>query len=187
MCRKLKFCTSQVKSSQVKKSLRHLHRLPSSPAGFRSTFDRLPYGCLLFLYRLDLTYLHKNQDCGLRARGGRSMPGDHAPPQGDMGAVLGVQLRYYGFTDLPPSLPLPNSSTRSHAPTNQNGAGCCSVRLLAYLQSVRSRPLVFAPNSVRGLDTYVNSSWASTHFSVSGCFRQRRRPRESDEATIPGQ
>ena len=22
--------------------------LPSSPAGFRSTFDRLPYGCLLF-------------------------------------------------------------------------------------------------------------------------------------------
>ena len=37
---------SQVKSSQV-------HRLPSSPAGFRSTFDRLPYGCLLFLCRLD--------------------------------------------------------------------------------------------------------------------------------------
>ena len=35
--------------------LRHLHRLPSSTAGFRSTFDRLPYGCLLFLYRLDLT------------------------------------------------------------------------------------------------------------------------------------
>jgi hypothetical protein len=24
-------------------------------AGFRSTFDRLPYGCLLFMYRLDLT------------------------------------------------------------------------------------------------------------------------------------
>ena len=39
--------------------LRHLHRLPSSTAGFRSTFDtvcRLPYGCLLFLYRLDLTF-----------------------------------------------------------------------------------------------------------------------------------
>ena len=35
--------------------LRHLHRLPSSTAGFRSTFDRLPYGCLLFLFRLDLT------------------------------------------------------------------------------------------------------------------------------------
>ena len=35
--------------------LRHLHRLPSSTAGFRSTFDRLPYGCLLFMYRLDLT------------------------------------------------------------------------------------------------------------------------------------
>ena len=42
------------KSSQVKSS-RHLHRLPSSTAGFRSTFDRLPYGCLLFMYRLDLT------------------------------------------------------------------------------------------------------------------------------------
>jgi hypothetical protein len=35
--------------------LRHLRLLPSSPAGFRSTFDRLPYGCLLFMYRLDLT------------------------------------------------------------------------------------------------------------------------------------
>jgi hypothetical protein len=32
-----------------------LRPLPSSPAGFRSTFDRLPYGCLLFMYRLDLT------------------------------------------------------------------------------------------------------------------------------------
>jgi len=42
--------------------------------------------------------------------GGRSMPGDHAPPQGGaMGAVLGVLLRNYGFTDLPPSLPLPRS------------------------------------------------------------------------------
>jgi len=27
----------------------------SSTAGFRSTFDRLPYGCLLFMFRLDLT------------------------------------------------------------------------------------------------------------------------------------
>ena len=26
-----------------------------------------------------------------------------------MGAVLGVRLRNYGFTDLPPSLPLPRS------------------------------------------------------------------------------
>ena len=26
-----------------------------------------------------------------------------------MGAVLGVLLRNYGFTDLPPSLPLPRS------------------------------------------------------------------------------
>ena len=38
------------------------------------------------------------------------MPGDHAPPQGGaMGAVLGVLLRNYGITDLPPSLPLPRS------------------------------------------------------------------------------
>ena len=44
-----------VKSSQVKSSQVKLHRLPSSTAGFRSTFDRLPYGCLLFMYRLDLT------------------------------------------------------------------------------------------------------------------------------------
>jgi len=36
--------------------LRHLRPLPSSTAGFRSTFDRLPYGCLLFMYRLDLTW-----------------------------------------------------------------------------------------------------------------------------------
>ena len=28
---------------------------------------------------------------------------------------------------------------------------------------------VFAPNSARGLDTYVDSSWA-TRFSVSGCL-----------------
>ena len=35
--------------------------------------------------------------------GGRSMPGDHAPPQGGAtGAVLGVLLRIYGFTPLPP-------------------------------------------------------------------------------------
>ena len=38
------------------------------------------------------------------------MPGDKAPPLGGaMGAVLGVLLRNYGFTDLPPSLPLPRS------------------------------------------------------------------------------
>ena len=37
----------QVKSSQVKSS--------QVTAGLRSTFDRLPYGCLLFMYRLDLT------------------------------------------------------------------------------------------------------------------------------------
>ena len=44
-----------------------------------------------------------------------------------------------------------------------------ALRLLAYLQSVGSRPLVLAPNSARGLDTYVDSSWA-TRFSVSGCL-----------------
>ena len=45
-----------------------------------------------------------------RTGGGRSMPGDHAPTQGGaMGAVLGVLLRNYGFTDLPPSLTLPRS------------------------------------------------------------------------------
>ena len=44
-----------------------------------------------------------------------------------------------------------------------------ALRLLAYLQSAGSRPLVFAPNSARGLDTYVDSSWA-TRFSVSGCM-----------------
>ena len=36
---------------------RHLRPLPSTTAGLRSTFDRLPYGCLLFMYRLDLTRL----------------------------------------------------------------------------------------------------------------------------------
>ena len=36
--------------------LRHLRPLPSTTAGLRSTFDRLPYGCLLFMYRcIDLT------------------------------------------------------------------------------------------------------------------------------------
>ena len=46
------------------------------------------------------------QGCNLLGRywGGGSMPGDLAPPQGGpMGAVLGVLLRNYGFTDLPPS------------------------------------------------------------------------------------
>ena len=38
------------------------------------------------------------------------MPGDKAPPLGGpMGAVLGVLLRNYGFTDLPPSLHVPRS------------------------------------------------------------------------------
>ena len=41
-----------------------------------------------------------------------------------------------------------------------------ALRLLAYLQCSGSRPLVFAPNSARSLDTYVDSSWA-TRFSVA--------------------
>ena len=44
-----------------------------------------------------------------------------------------------------------------------------ALRLLAYLKCSGSRPLVFAPNNARGLDTYVDSSWA-TRFSVSGCL-----------------
>ena len=44
--------------------LRHLRLLPSSPAGFRSTFDRLPYGCLLFMYRLDYTTERHNEALG---------------------------------------------------------------------------------------------------------------------------
>ena len=40
--------------------LRHLRPLPSTTAGLRSTFDRLPYGCLLFMYRLPTTSL-RNQ------------------------------------------------------------------------------------------------------------------------------
>ena len=40
----------QVKSSQVKS----IPRLPSTTAGFRSTFDSLPFDCLLFMFRLDL-------------------------------------------------------------------------------------------------------------------------------------
>ena len=74
------FVPKRVKSSQVKLLLTYLFsegtyvsindvspldgspsaisidsRPPLLRAGFRSTFDRLPYGCLLFLYRLDLT------------------------------------------------------------------------------------------------------------------------------------
>jgi hypothetical protein len=32
---------------------------------FRSTFDRLPYGCLLFLFRLDLTHVKEMRRVGL--------------------------------------------------------------------------------------------------------------------------
>jgi len=42
--------------------------------------------------------------------GGAEASGRPCPtPRGAMGAVLGVRLRNYGFTDLPPSLPLPRS------------------------------------------------------------------------------
>jgi hypothetical protein len=67
--------------------LRHLHRLPSSTAGFRSTFDRLPYGCLLFTYRLDLTFAGKTGTDSvvhippyLHAGGGLASVAVHTPP-----------------------------------------------------------------------------------------------------------
>ena len=44
-----------------------------------------------------------------------------------------------------------------------------AVRVLAYLRDAGCRPLHFAPNSSRGLDTYVDSSWG-TRFSISGCL-----------------
>ena len=44
-----------------------------------------------------------------------------------------------------------------------------AVRVLAYLRSGGARPLVFAPTTTRGLDTYVDSDWA-VRFSVSGCL-----------------
>jgi hypothetical protein len=49
-------------------------------------------------------------ECGLPCTGGAEAFGRPCPtPGGAMGAVLGVPLRNYGFTDLPPSLPLPRS------------------------------------------------------------------------------
>ena len=44
-----------------------------------------------------------------------------------------------------------------------------AIRLLVYLRDVGSRPLTFAPNVKRGLDTYVDSSWG-VRFSNSGCL-----------------
>ena len=44
-----------------------------------------------------------------------------------------------------------------------------AVRVLIYLRDGGPRPLVLAPNATRGLDTYVDSSWAA-RFSVSGCL-----------------
>ena len=41
--------------------------------------------------------------------------------------------------------------------------------MLVYLRDNGNRPLVFAPNSTRGLDTFVDSNWG-TRFSVSGCL-----------------
>jgi len=43
------------------------------------------------------------------------------------------------------------------------------IRVLVYLRDNGNRPLVFAPNSTRGLDTFVDSNWG-TRFSVSGCL-----------------
>ena len=44
-----------------------------------------------------------------------------------------------------------------------------AIRTLIFLRDGGARPLVLAPNAKRGLDTYVDSSWAS-RFSVSGCL-----------------
>ena len=44
-----------------------------------------------------------------------------------------------------------------------------AVRLLIYLRDAGDRPLVFAPNGKRGLDTYVDSNWAA-RFSCSGAM-----------------
>ena len=48
------FCRAGVliKSKIKTRPLRRIHRLPSTTAGFWSTFDRLPYGCLLFMFRV---------------------------------------------------------------------------------------------------------------------------------------
>ena len=43
------------------------------------------------------------------------------------------------------------------------------LRVLTYLRDTGCRPLIFASNGERGLDTYVDSSWG-TRFSVSGCL-----------------
>jgi hypothetical protein len=44
-----------------------------------------------------------------------------------------------------------------------------ALRVLLFLRSVPYKPLVYAANSDRGLDTYVDSSWA-VRFSCSGCM-----------------
>ena len=61
--------------------------------------------------------------------GGRGIPGDKAPPLGgQMGAVLGVLLRNYGFTDLPPSLPLPRSDPETRIYESSYRRYCLSPR-----------------------------------------------------------
>ena len=44
-----------------------------------------------------------------------------------------------------------------------------AIRVLAYLRGDGARPLTFAPDVARGLDTYVDSDWG-VRFSVSGCL-----------------
>ena len=44
-----------------------------------------------------------------------------------------------------------------------------ALRLLAYLRDNGARPLRFAPNASRGIDTYVDSDWG-VRFSVSGAL-----------------
>ena len=44
-----------------------------------------------------------------------------------------------------------------------------ALRLLAYIRDNQDQPLVFATNTERPLETFIDSSWG-TRFSVSGCM-----------------
>ena len=61
-----------------------------STAGLRSTFDRLPYGCLLFMYRLDLTTQS--------ARGARARALTPGGPQPSTGATITILLLLFNTT-----------------------------------------------------------------------------------------
>jgi hypothetical protein len=107
--------------------------------------------------------------------GGRSMPGDHAPPQGGaLGAVLGVLLRNYGFTDLPPSLPLPPSDPVTRISESSYRRTCRS-------RSPRGPALTLVRrNAVRVvIGTVARTGFYRAGAGASGA-RPRRRPRYRD-------